>query len=188
MGVRGFSCSTPESRVNGFKVLGIGCWVPVFPQSLAPGPQPRSVQYLIPKGLLASAEERTASPSELGRGAFQNGLRDGDARGNLIFALALERRGRDPQEELQLLRGQMRGVEPKLEDRNSKLGAPSAHCRVSSSHFRFSSFRYCPSLRAAAACAPAAALTRADQARAKLELLQSRQSSVLSFQFVLIIG
>ena len=35
-------------------------------------------------------------------------------------------------------------------------------------------------------CAPTAALTRTDQARAKLELLQSRQSSILDCQFSIV--
>jgi len=73
------------------------------------------------KRIVRQPEERAASPAEIGGGAFQNGLGDGHTSGNLVRALAFERRGRDPQEKLQLLRGQMRGIgrNAKTETRNS---------------------------------------------------------------------
>lgn len=55
------------------------------------------------KRIVGQSKKRTASPAELRRGAFQNGLRDGYARGDFKLALAFDRRGSDAQQELELL-------------------------------------------------------------------------------------
>src|ERR1019366_4993308 len=51
------------------------------------------------KGIISQTEKRGTAPAKLGRGALQDGLRDGDAGRDFVFTLALERRGRDPQQE-----------------------------------------------------------------------------------------
>jgi len=95
------------------------------------------VAILDSKWIIGDAKEFAASPSR-GRGALQNRLSDRDARGNLILALAGERRGRDPQEELQLLRSQMErgGRNAKIEIRSSGRHWRTVEVRISILDFR----------------------------------------------------
>ena len=89
------------------------------------------------KGIIGEAEQDAASPSRR-RGAFQNGLGDGDAGGNPVLVLAGDRPGRDSQEKLQLLRGQAGrgGRNSKIEIRNSWRRLRGIEFRVSISGFR----------------------------------------------------
>jgi hypothetical protein len=82
--------------------------------------------------------QRTASPPKVRGGAFQNGLCNGDARGNFIPELAFERRGCDPQEELQSLRGQKGRIHQnsRIEIRNARGMLCGIGFRISISQFR----------------------------------------------------
>lgn len=72
------------------------------------------------------------------------------------------------------------GGRPKFANLSWKIEALRLRCRVSSFHLRVLCWVCLQSLRAAAACAPAAALTRADRARANLDL--ENLSSILGRQ------
>ena len=77
-----------------------GSWFAALPITQSPD---LTMNELDPKRIVGDAEQGTAAPAG-GRSALQNGLRQSDARGNLIHALAFKRARRNPQKKLQLLR------------------------------------------------------------------------------------